>query len=97
MNSGRELNRCCRATKVADGLGPTTAVCWKAFSGCSRPGRVGAICPRNIPVPSTCWRRLARWEKQGVWLNVWRAFLSELDARGPLDWEESFLDASFAP
>jgi transposase len=51
----------------------------------------------QYPSPATCWRRLARWEKQGVWLNIWRAFLSEQDARGTLDWEESFLDASFAP
>jgi transposase len=53
--------------------------------------------PREYPSPATCWRRLARWEKHGVWLNVWRAFLCELDERGTLDWEESFLDASFAP
>jgi transposase len=53
--------------------------------------------PKGYPSPATCWRRLGRWGKQGVWLNIWRAFLSELDARGTLDWEESFLDASFAP
>jgi transposase len=53
--------------------------------------------PKEYPSAATCWRRLGRWEKQGVWLKVWRAFLSELDARGTLNWEESFLDASFAP
>jgi transposase len=46
---------------------------------------------------SVCWKRLRRWEEQGVWLRMWRAFLSELDQRGKLDWQESFLDGSFAP
>ena len=53
--------------------------------------------PKEYPSPSTCWRRLRRWEKRGVWLNVWRAFLSELDQRHKLNWSESFLDGSFAP
>lgn len=54
--------------------------------------------PREIGVSgSVCWKRLRRWDEQGVWLRIWRAFLSELDQRGRLDWEESFLDGSFAP
>jgi len=54
--------------------------------------------PKEIGVsPSVCWKRLRRWDQQGVWLRIWRAFLSELDQRGRLDWRESFLDGSFAP
>jgi transposase len=54
--------------------------------------------PKEIGVsPSVCWKRLHRWDQQGVWLRIWRAFLSELDQRGRLDWRESFLDGSFAP
>jgi len=53
--------------------------------------------PKAYPSASTCWRRLRRWEEQGVWLKVWRQFLCELDQRGRLDWSESFLDGSFAP
>ena len=54
--------------------------------------------PKDFEVsPSVCWKRLRRWEEQGVWLRLWRAFLSELDQRGKLDWRESFLDGSFAP
>lgn len=54
--------------------------------------------PRDFGVsPSVCWKRLRAWEEQGVWLRLWRAFLSELDQRGRLDWQESFLDGSFAP
>jgi transposase len=54
--------------------------------------------PRDFGVSSSvCWKRLSLWEEQGVWLRLWRAFLSELDQRGRLDWRESFLDGSFAP
>jgi len=53
--------------------------------------------PEKYPHPSTCWRRLRDWEEQGVWLNIWRVFLSELNEREELDWSGSFLDGSFAP
>lgn len=53
--------------------------------------------PDRYPSPSTCWRRLKQWEEQGVWLDVWRAFLGELDDQGILDWEESFADGTFFP
>jgi hypothetical protein len=44
---------------------------------------------------STGWRRLQDWEEQEVWLEIWRAFLSELNERQRLQWSESFLDGSF--
>jgi transposase len=47
--------------------------------------------PDEYPSPSTCWRRLAKWEEAGLWLEIWRAFLSELDEQGNLDWRESFV------
>ena len=53
--------------------------------------------PRGFPSPVTCWRRLSRWENDGTWETVWHAFLSELDRKGWLNWEESFADATFAP
>ena len=53
--------------------------------------------PDEFPSPSTCWRRLRDWEEQDVWLDIWRAFLSELDEKGQLDWAETFADGSFAP
>jgi transposase len=46
---------------------------------------------------STCWKRLVQWEEQGIWLRLWRAFLSELDEQAALDWNECFMDGSFAP
>lgn len=59
-------------------------------------GRWKAL-PLGYPSPSTCWRRLAEWEEGGVWLDVWRAFLDQLEERGRLKWEECFADGSFAP
>jgi transposase len=53
--------------------------------------------PEEFPHPSTCWRRLRDWEERGIWLSIWRAFLSELNQRQQLNWSESFLDGSFAP
>jgi transposase len=53
--------------------------------------------PEPYPHPSTCWRRLRDWDEQGVWLKIWRVFLSELNERQQLKWSESFLDGSFAP
>ena len=53
--------------------------------------------PDEYPSPSTCWRRLSKWEEEGLWLEIWRAFLSQLDEQGSLDWSESFADGSFAP
>ena len=53
--------------------------------------------PSEFPSPATCWRRLRRWEEQGLWLRVWRTFLAELNERQQVKWSESFLDGSFAP
>jgi transposase len=53
--------------------------------------------PERYPHPSTCWRRLKEWLETGVLIEMWRAFLSTLDANGVLDWEEAFIDASFFP
>jgi transposase len=53
--------------------------------------------PDDLPSDSTCWRRLQKWEEDGTWERVWRAFLNKLDRRGWLKWEETFADASFMP
>jgi len=52
--------------------------------------------PDEFPSPSTCWRRLKLWEEEGIWLKIWRAYLSQLDERGQLKWSECFMDGSFA-
>ena len=97
VSSGRTLNRCCRATKVEAGRGPTIAACPEGILWVLKTGARWRDLPKAYPSPSTCWRRLRQWEEQGLWLKIWRTFLAELDQRGTLDWSESFLDASFAP
>ena len=51
----------------------------------------------RFPSASTCWRRLRDWERLGIWLKVWRAFLAELDEQGRLKWNETFADGTFSP
>ena len=58
-------------------------------------GAPWADLPEGHPSPTTCWRRMRRWEKQGVWLDVWRAVLAQLDEKVSVDWQEAFLHASF--
>ena len=53
--------------------------------------------PSEYPSPATCWRRLKRWDDDGTWERIWRAFLTELDDRGKLEWETAFIDGTFAP
>jgi transposase len=53
--------------------------------------------PDTYPSASTCWRRLRRWEEDRTWLRVWRTFIDLLDQQGLIDWEETFIDGSFAP
>ena len=71
-------------------------IVWKGYSGYSRPERDGKIF-RQYPDPSTCWRRLREWYEADVLKDMWRAFLSELDHNGILDWDEVFVDATFFP
>lgn len=53
--------------------------------------------PARFPSPSTCWRRLCEWEDAGVFVELWHTLIDELDEQGLMDWEEVFLDGSFAP
>ena len=60
-------------------------------------GAAWRFLPDEFASPSTCWRRLQQWQEEGVWLEAWRALLGGLDEEGLLQWEETFLDGSFAP
>ena len=52
--------------------------------------------PRRYAGYATCWRRLRSWEEAGVFVKVWRAFLSALNADERIVWEEAFADGTFA-
>ena len=62
-----------------------------------RTGAPWKALPEEYPSPATCWRRLRLWEDEGIWLDIWRKFLADLDEAALLDWEEAFIDGSFAP
>jgi transposase len=53
--------------------------------------------PQDYGSPMTCWRRLQRWQDDGVWDRMWRKLLKSLDQEEKLDWAMAFLDGSFAP
>ena len=53
--------------------------------------------PKEYGSPSTCWRRLRDWEESGVLLELWRAFLAQLNDREQVRWDECFADGTFAP
>jgi transposase len=53
--------------------------------------------PAPLPSGSTCRRRLLLWEEEGLWLEIWRLFLADLDEKQILVWDEAFIDGSFAP
>jgi transposase len=43
---------------------------------------------------STCWRRLAAWQEQGVWQRLHETLLAELRAVGALDLAHAVVDSS---
>ena len=53
--------------------------------------------PKEYSSPSTCWRRLQQWEQAGTLLELWRAFLTQLQDKDKLRWNECFADGSFSP
>ena len=51
--------------------------------------------PAECPSGMTCWRRLRRWEDEGVWLEGWQQLLAALNHQQLLEWDETLLDGSF--
>jgi transposase len=43
---------------------------------------------------STCWRRLVRWQRAGVWKRLHRVLLTELRRRGQLDLARAVVDSA---
>ncbi len=76
----------------ADDRGCFEGILWILWTGApwsELPSRYGS--------PTTCWRRLREWEERGVLLELWRAFLAQLNDRQKIRWDECFVDGSFAP
>ena len=43
---------------------------------------------------STCWRRLVRWQRAGVWRRLHAVLLAELRRRGQLDLTRALVDSA---
>ena len=43
---------------------------------------------------TTCWRRLARWQRAGVWRRLHALLLAELRQRGQLDLARAIVDSA---
>jgi transposase len=52
--------------------------------------------PREMGCGSgvTCWRRLVRWQRAGVWKRLHATLLAELRRRGRLDVARAIVDSS---
>ncbi len=70
--------------------------CFEGILWVLQTGSAWRFLPDKYPSPATCWRRLKQWEEEGVWLDAWRTLLGVLDGEGLLQWDEAFLDGSFA-
>lgn len=82
------------------GLGRPRANDRRVFEGILYVLRTGCRwkdMPQEFGASVTAWRRLKRWEEQGVWERIWLTLLSRLDEAQKLDWTTAFLDGSFVP
>jgi transposase len=50
-------------------------------------------CQMGCGSGSTCWRRLVRWQRAGVWQRLHEALLAELRRRGRLDQRWTVIDS----
>lgn len=41
----------------------------------------------------TCWRRLAEWQREGVWQKLHEILLAKLNAAGRIDWSRAAVDS----
>jgi transposase len=44
----------------------------------------------------TCWRRLQRWQRLGVWAALLQVLLERLDDAGKIDWSRAAVDSSLS-
>jgi transposase len=60
------------------------------------PGTGAQWCklPNKYPPYQTCHRRFQQWVRAGKLERILRVLAQELQARGKLDWEQAFIDAS---
>lgn len=60
-----------------------TGVPWRALPATS-----------DFPSGVTCWRRLRRWHKAGVWQRLFETLLVELQQAHQIDWYRALVDSA---
>jgi len=53
--------------------------------------------PGKYPPYQTCHRRFQQWSRDGTLTRLLRALAADLEQRGGMDLEETFIDGTFAP
>jgi transposase len=71
--------------------------CLEGILWMARSGARWKDLPRQYGSPATVWRRLRKWEEDGTLLRAWQRLLGMLEEGQRLEWEETFIDGSFAP
>jgi transposase len=74
-----------------DTRGVLNGVLWILGSGAQ-----WAEMPAKYPPYQTCHRRFQRWVREGKWVEALRLLAGQLHARGKLNLDEAFVDATFA-
>ena len=61
-----------------------------------RSGLPWNMLPREMGCGSgtTCWRRLVRWQRAGVWKRLHRVLLADLRRRGQLNFARAIVDSA---
>jgi hypothetical protein len=98
MPNGSWSNRFCVPSGVPTvvvGRGKIRGLYSTAFCGCLGTGAQWRELPQTYPPYQTCHRRFQQWVRAGKLERVLRVLAEELQARGKLNPEEAFIDASF--
>jgi len=53
--------------------------------------------PERYPSPTTCWRRLNEWSRNGSFAAAWKLLLGKLHRWKHINWEEAIADGTFSP
>ncbi len=61
-----------------------------------RTGAPWRVLPPEYPSRSTCHRRFQQWVRDKTFAGILRALADDLEMRGGLDLQETFIDGSFA-
>ena len=61
-----------------------------------RTGAPWSGLPERYPPRATVHRRVQQWCRDGTLRRIWERLVEDLDRRGKINWEETFIDGSFA-